>query len=213
MASVRIEKREYKGTNWIGSRRRYLVRWVDVSGICVRCSRSLEIKRYLADVALNVPFVLFFLLLLATDSRREGVRGELMHGALIRARVCELLAAASGVPRAAGSLFLVGMISLLDHALETPMNVLVDSMELAPDIRAALLHREDFYGAVLALVEAYENGWWDEVDALAPAVGIDLPVLANAYVEAVAWAQAQRAGDPGRKVASRASATGVRAVV
>jgi hypothetical protein len=69
MASVRIEKREYKGTNWIGNRRKYLVRWVDVSGICARCSRSLEIKRYLADVAVNVPFVLFFVLLLATDSK------------------------------------------------------------------------------------------------------------------------------------------------
>jgi hypothetical protein len=69
MASVRIEKREYKGTNWSGSKRKYIVRWADVQGVCGRCARSLEIKRYVADLAVNVPFVLFFFLLLATDSK------------------------------------------------------------------------------------------------------------------------------------------------
>src|SRR5581483_4920302 len=100
-------------------------------------------------------------------SASDGVRGELMQLALIRARMCERLAELTGVPRARGSLFLVGMLSLLDQLLETPMHVLADTMELAPDVRTALLDRGDFYGAVLGLVEGYEQGWWDQVDALA----------------------------------------------
>ncbi|MDB4873947.1 MAG: hypothetical protein JWM41_393 [Gemmatimonadetes bacterium] len=127
-------------------------------------------------------------LLLVTDGARDGVRAELMHLALVRARMCELLADASGVPRARGPLFLVGMLSVLDQLLETPMQTLADSMELAPDVRAALLTREDFYGGVLGLVEAYEQGWWDQVDALADSVGVTPLALAPLYLDALAWA-------------------------
>jgi EAL and modified HD-GYP domain-containing signal transduction protein len=127
-------------------------------------------------------------LLLVTDGARDGVRAELMHLALVRARMCELLADASGVPRARGPLFLVGMLSVLDQLLETPMQTLADSMELAPDVRAALLKREDYYGAVLGLVEAYEQGWWDQVDVLADSVGVTPLALAPLYLDALAWA-------------------------
>ena len=132
-------------------------------------------------------------LLLVTDSGKDGVRAELMHLALVRARMCELLADASGIRRARGSLFLVGMLSLLDRLLETPMEVLVESMELAPDVRAALLGREDFYGAVLALVEAYERGAWDDVDTLSASVGVGTVELAPMYLDALAWANEHRA--------------------
>ena len=127
-------------------------------------------------------------LLLVTDGGRDAVRAELMCLALVRARLCELLAEASGVPRAKGSLFLVGMLSVLDQLLETPMQTLADSMELAPDVRVALLQREEYFGAVLSLVEAYERGWWDSVDALTQALGIDLVALAPSYLNALAWA-------------------------
>ncbi|MEP6495082.1 MAG: HDOD domain-containing protein [bacterium] len=127
-------------------------------------------------------------LLLVTDGARDGVRAELMTLSLVRARLCELLAEASGVPRAKGSLFLVGMLSLLDQLLETPMALLADSMELAHDVRVALLHREEYYGAILSLVEAYEHGWWESVDSLTESIGIDPIVLAPLYLNALAWA-------------------------
>ena len=127
-------------------------------------------------------------LLLVTDGGREGVKAELMHLALVRARMCELLAVEAGVPRARGSLFLVGMISLLDRLLDTPMEALAKSMELAPDLQAALLHRADFYGQILRLVEAYEVGSWEEVDELAPTLEIAPVALTTTYLEALAWA-------------------------
>jgi EAL and modified HD-GYP domain-containing signal transduction protein len=127
-------------------------------------------------------------LLLVTDGTRDGVRGELMNLSLVRARMCELLADASGVPRARGPLFLVGMLSVLDQLLETPMDVLADSMELAPDVRNALLARQDFYGDALALVEAYEQGWWDQVDGLSASVGVSPVALSPMYLDALAWA-------------------------
>jgi EAL and modified HD-GYP domain-containing signal transduction protein len=130
-------------------------------------------------------------LLLVTDGGRSGVRGELMHLSLVRARMCELLAAASGIPKARGPLFLVGMFSLLDQLLELPMESLADSMELASDIRLALIRREDFYGATLGLIEAYERGWWDRVDSLSSVVGVGPVALTPLYLDALGWATEQ----------------------
>jgi EAL and modified HD-GYP domain-containing signal transduction protein len=131
-------------------------------------------------------------LLLVVGGEQHGVRAELTSLSLVRARMCELLATASGVPRAGGSLFLVGMLSLLDHLLEAPMDQLVESMELAPDVRQALLKREDYYGAVLKLIEAYEEGSWDAVVGLAAGVGVAHEALPRLYVDSLAWAREQQ---------------------
>ena len=131
-------------------------------------------------------------LLLVVGGEQHGVRAELMTLSLVRGRMCELLASASGIPRAAGSLFLVGMLSLLDHLLEAPMEQLVESMELAPDVRLALLRREDFYGAVLSLIEAYEQGSWEMVKGWAAGIGVGQEVLPRLYLDSLAWAREQQ---------------------
>lgn len=149
-------------------------------------------------------------LLLATNATRDDVRAELVRLALVRGRMCELLADATGVPRAKGPLFLVGMLSVLDQLLETPMEALTDSMELASEVRDALLRRGDYYGGVLSLVEAYEQGWWDQVNTLAVSAGVLPTTLAPMYLEALAWATEPRQvwetrleSEPRRKMASR----------
>jgi len=131
-------------------------------------------------------------LLLVVGVEKQGIRAELTSLSLARARMCELLATASGVPRAGGSLFLVGMLSLLDHLVEAPMEQLVESMELAPDVRQALLKREDYYGAVLSLIEAYEEGSWDAVMGWATGIGVAPEALPQLYVDSLAWAREQQ---------------------
>jgi EAL and modified HD-GYP domain-containing signal transduction protein len=144
-------------------------------------------------------------LLLVTDGARAGVHAELMTLSLVRARMCELLADPSGVPRARGALFLVGMLSVLDQLLETPIEVLADSMDLAPDLRVALLRREDYHGTVLSLVESYEQGNWDKVDTLSASIGIETATLAPLYIKALQWAtELQPSGDSASPPAGRA---------
>jgi EAL and modified HD-GYP domain-containing signal transduction protein len=132
--------------------------------------------------------ILWLQLLLATNVSRDDLRAELMRLALVRARMCELLAEASGMPRAKGPLFLVGLLSVLDQLLETPMETLADSLELASEVREALLRRAEYHGGVLSLVEAYEQGWWDQVGALALSAGVAPTALAPMYLQALAWA-------------------------
>jgi EAL and modified HD-GYP domain-containing signal transduction protein len=142
--------------------------------------------------------------LLVTDGGGEGVRAELMHLALLRARMCELIAELSGVKHARGPLFLIGMVSVLDQLLETPMAALCDTMELAPDLRAALLHRKDFFGAALRLVEAYEVGAWNDVESLASNLCIAPADLRPLYFDALGWAGSHRKMPEEAAVAARA---------
>jgi c-di-GMP-related signal transduction protein len=65
-------------------------------------------------------------------------------------------------------------------------------MDLAPDLRAALLHRRDFFGEVLQLVESFISGEWEPAMAAAAKAGVDAARLQPMYLESLAWASAQR---------------------
>ena len=108
--------------------------------------------------------------------------------------MCERFAEIAGVPKASGSLFLVGLLSVLDQLLEVPMRVVCDTMDLAPDLRNALLNRTDFFGSVLRLVDAYVSGRWAEVDDVAMALVIEPVALQPLYVDALEWASSHRPG-------------------
>ncbi|MCU0623881.1 MAG: HDOD domain-containing protein [Gemmatimonadaceae bacterium] len=124
----------------------------------------------------------------------RGVRGELAHRALVRGRFCELLADEAGVPKAAGPLFTTGFLSLLPDLLGIPVADLKHRVTLAPDVRDAIEQRADFYGAMLALVEAWEGERWDGVLVRAAAEGLAPEPLAARYLAAVAWAREQMGG-------------------
>jgi EAL and modified HD-GYP domain-containing signal transduction protein len=131
--------------------------------------------------------------LLISDTGTTGVRRELVDLALVRAHICERVADLVGVPRAGGSLFLVGLLSVLDQLLETSMTALCDAVDLAPDIRNALLHRADFFGSALRLVEAYVSGVWDEVETVSATLGISPATLQPIYLDALQWSISHRA--------------------
>ena len=80
---------------------------------------------------------------------------------------------------------------MLDTLLGIPMSELVLRLELASDVARALVGREKFYGATLALVEAYEEGAWTEVAARCEEVGIAAEVLPSLYTESLQWARVQ----------------------
>jgi len=131
-------------------------------------------------------------LLLLGSGGTGGVQGELSRASLARGRFCELLGAAAGVPRAGPSLFITGFFSLLDVVLGVPMQDLVGQLDLASDVRAALLTRDDFYGAVLSLAEAYEEGDWTSVLVRVVEVGVDAARIPELFRESLAWAREQR---------------------
>ncbi|HET7321483.1 MAG TPA: hypothetical protein VFI96_03240, partial [Longimicrobiaceae bacterium] len=131
------------------------------------------------------------LLLASSLAARGGVDAEVAHAAVLRARLCELLAETGGHRAAAGPLFLVGLFSLMDALLGTPMEELVGKIDLAPDVRAALLEREGPYASWLQLVEAYEAGAWEDMTRLAAPLGVSPLEVPEVYLEALSWAREQ----------------------
>lgn len=131
------------------------------------------------------------LLILSSGGGEGGVKEELASEALLRGRLCELLAAPSGQAGARGTLFIVGLFSLLDLLLDTPMEEIIAEMKFPDEVNEALLRREGPLGEVLAVAEAYEAGRWEEVRERCARLGIEEYVLSGCYFEALRWAEEQ----------------------
>ncbi|HET8655393.1 MAG TPA: HDOD domain-containing protein [Longimicrobiaceae bacterium] len=115
-----------------------------------------------------------------------GIDNELVHAAVLRARLCEMLGEAGG-QHATGPLFLVGLFSLMDALLGTPMEELVGKIDLSKEVRAALLDREGPYARWLRLVEAYEAGEWETMAGLSASAGISPFEVPELYLESLSW--------------------------
>jgi c-di-GMP-related signal transduction protein len=131
------------------------------------------------------------LLLVSSIAARGAAHRELLHLAVHRARLCELLAGPVGPGRDGNASFLVGLISLLDAIAGMPMTDLLESMALAPPIRAALVERTGPYAGPLTLAEAYERGEWTAVVRQASSLGLDVSQVGQLYVQSLAWTRAR----------------------
>ncbi len=109
---------------------------------------------------------------------------ELMTMALVRGKMCELLAIQQGM-REETSYFTVGLFSLLESILDTSMEKILTELPLSGDINRALLAGEGNMGAVLNCVLNYEQADWQAVDDCAVSHENIVPI----YWKAVAWAE------------------------
>jgi EAL and modified HD-GYP domain-containing signal transduction protein len=129
------------------------------------------------------------ILLVSTVGTQSGVSRELVKVALVRARFCELIGLKQRKRDQAGSLFLVGMFSMLDVLMQMPMEEIVVRMALGHDVRNALLRREGPLAPTLGLAVAYDSADWNEARAAADAVGVPLDQIAVLYADSLAWAR------------------------
>lgn len=108
---------------------------------------------------------------------------ELMTMALIRGKMCELLAQQYNLPDET-SYFTVGLFSLLESLLDAPMEQILNGLPLSPEINDALLNGAGTQGQMLRCVQEYEQANWAELDSHRFSAG----ELALAYRQAVEWA-------------------------
>ncbi len=107
---------------------------------------------------------------------------ELMVTAMLRAKMCEIIATAKGFS-AADTFFTVGLFSVLDALMDSPMEEVLEALPISDELRSALLSHEGPQGAVLECVLAYEDGDWDKVVT----IELEPTVIRSAYLDAVAW--------------------------
>lgn len=114
---------------------------------------------------------------------------SLVRGVLTRARFLELLGKAKDPSARHDNLFIVGMLSMLDLILGTPMPKVLEKMQVAGVIADALLKREGVYGMFLMLAESCENQDFAKMSELAGILGLKTEAINQAQLEAIGWAE------------------------
>ena len=104
---------------------------------------------------------------------------ELLIAANIRGRMCERIGAAA-FGDDTGAYFTVGMFSLLDAMLDTPLEELLNSLPLSETVVEGLLHGRGDIGQVLQAVKEWER----LSDTQTP---FDVRMLQESYQDAVKW--------------------------
>ena len=126
------------------------------------------------------------LLLASSAPRANGMDQELVSRALERARLCELLAEATDQKRSAPSLFLAGLLSTFDVVLGIPLQELLTTVKVAPEVEAALLQQEGPYATYLQLAAYWADGDWDSATPVADLMGV-LTEMPQLYRTSCEW--------------------------
>ncbi len=121
----------------------------------------------------------------------RGLNSPLLEMAAVRGRLMELLmmqrthfGRTSDLVETA---FLTGVLSLLDALYETPMEHVVESLNLSDDMADALLRREGQLGTLLLLAEKLEKADFIAVQELLESLSISLDRLLEAQLDAFNW--------------------------
>lgn len=115
-------------------------------------------------------------------SNLEDRPSEMMHLAMTRAKMCELLAEKTN-QAARESYFTVGLFSALDILMERELAEVIQPLPLSEDVVAALLHKQGVLGEALRCVLAYEVSDFSNSHFQ----GLSANDLFIANVEAVSW--------------------------
>lgn len=110
----------------------------------------------------------------------------LISMALCRAQFCELLARAlRGEP---AQFYLIGILSLLDVLLETPLERILETLPITPAMKSALTGDASPAGRALELVRSLEVCDWHRCEQIQMELGLPEGVIAAMYAQALRWA-------------------------
>ena len=127
------------------------------------------------DIRALMIWVSFVLL-----SNFDDMPHEMATTAAVRAHMCEFLAQVEGLATVEASFF-TGLLSGLESLLDRPMAEILDALPLHQDIRKSLLGHRGELNRLLKAVLAYEQGRWDDIQALS----IDSSTITDSYLQAI----------------------------
>ncbi len=123
-------------------------------------------------------------ILLIILSGIKGKPSELLKLALLRAKLCEMLAASEG-EKNTEPYFVIGLFSVIDAMLDLPMEEAMAPLPLSDTIKGAILEGKGLHGTLLRCARALANGMLP-----ASADTRKSPkVLQQMYLDAVKWAE------------------------
>jgi len=129
-----------------------------------------------------------FIILVIISELAADKPTELLRLSLIRARFCELLAEGCQFAADASGLFLLGLFSLIDAILDTPMALMMDKLPLSDEVKEALSQQQGPLMPFLQAVIAYEQAQPEECLQRLEPLQIDTDKVYDMYVEAISFA-------------------------
>jgi EAL and modified HD-GYP domain-containing signal transduction protein len=164
----------YKLLRYINSAHFYLLREVTSVRQAIQYLGADEIRRFVSLVIISE---------VAADKPEELIRLS-----IIRARFCELLAMAADSSQETSKFFLLGLFSLLEPLLDTPIDNVMQKLPLADALKEALIEQKGVLFPYLEIVTEYERGELEKCIEVIHAVGVDEEEVSSFYMEAVHFA-------------------------
>lgn len=134
---------------------------------------------------LGINEIRAFVTIIATSKLCQEKPNELLRTSVIRARFLEHIAAELQMDK--GEMFMLGLFSLIDAILNNSMAELAQRLYLNQKLQNALVKRDGELFIYLEMIELYEAGQWEQLDALKQSAGIAEGRMAVFYLEAVSW--------------------------
>jgi EAL and modified HD-GYP domain-containing signal transduction protein len=158
-----------------------LLRYVNSSAFAIR--RKIESVQQ-AIVLLGLECVRKMVTLIALSGMDDKPLA-LTVTAVLRARMCELLAEALGRDDSE-MFFTAGLFSTLDVLMDSSMSEIVKELPLSNDLQNALVANEGVLGSALSCVISCELGEWDDAHCLT----LEPSQIRHASMEAIRWVEA-----------------------
>lgn len=162
-----------------------LLRYINSAGFGLSC----EVQSFRHAVTiLGYDKLNKWLSLLLVSSSKDPMAPAMMHTALCRARLMELLGQGMIQKSELDNLFIAGAFSLLDVMLGVPLDKALEPMNLPEPITAALFQRSGPYAAFFQLAEAIEGNDAAKVESLASSLGLGASQVNGALLQALSFA-------------------------
>jgi EAL and modified HD-GYP domain-containing signal transduction protein len=117
----------------------------------------------------------------------EDRPSEITRLSLIRAKFAENLAPKFGLAIKSGSLFIMGLFSLLDVILQMKLEDAFDEVAVDDEIREALINKKGPLNEVMSLIRSYERADWHNATIIMVRNGIDVADLTKAFINSLYW--------------------------
>ena len=162
-----------------------LLRYINSAGFGLSC--EIQSFRHAVTILGYDKLNKWLSLLLATASK-DPMAPALMHTALTRARLMEILAHGLVEPSEYDNLFITGAFSMLDALLGVSMDKALESMSLPEPISDALLGNGGLYAPFLELAITSEGSDGNALAEQAGLLGLSAEQFNRAQIQALAFA-------------------------
>lgn len=113
---------------------------------------------------------------------------ELVKTSLVRAYFSEKIAADFRMGDRKDEVFLLGLFSMLDSIMHTPMKEALTDVPLSDDIKEALLGTQNVFYDILSLISAYELADWGDVERIVAKYHLSLDNISSKYIDSAQFA-------------------------